>query len=84
MLIFFYKTEDKNAKKFMALFKSLSEKLYENTNLSLLRCNLAKNELFDLFEFTVEHTPNIVFLRNRMKQHPIYFSSSVISPESII
>lgn len=43
VMIFFYKTEDKNGKQFMSVFKTLTEQLYENENLSLLRCNLSKN-----------------------------------------
>ena len=39
-VIFFYKSHDKNAKIFMDLFETLTKKLYENTNLSMLRCNL--------------------------------------------
>ena len=83
-IVFFYKTSDKNGKKFMELFKSLTDKLYENNNLSMLRCNLEKNEVEDLLELSVENTPHIIFFRNKMTNHPIYFSNSVISPETII
>ena len=32
----------------------------------------------------ISHTPNIIFFRNRMKEHPIYFNLHTISIESVI
>lgn len=83
-VIFFYRSHDKNAKIFMDLFETLTKKLYENTNLSMLRCNLQKNDVLDLLEIGVENTPNIVFLRNKMKQLPIYFNARTMTTESVI
>lgn len=43
VVVFIYRDEDRLQAKFMDLFKFLSEKLKNNQNLSLLRCNLSKN-----------------------------------------
>jgi hypothetical protein len=45
IVIFIYRNGDRAQNKFMDLFKFLTEKLKNNQNISLLRCNLSKNEI---------------------------------------
>lgn len=67
VLIFLYKTDDRNVRKFMGLFEELTKKLSLNENLHLFRCNIDKNEVTLKLGFQTTSTPALVFFRNRMK-----------------
>lgn len=84
VLLFLYKDEDRLQAKFMDLFKFLTNKLQNNKNISLLRCNLSKNEIEGKLEFQAKITPMIVFYGHRMKDKPVHFVNRVISAQNVI
>lgn len=85
VVIFLYKDEDHSNKKFMNLFKFLTGKLAINPNISLLRCNLSRNEIIDKIGFEPKVTPWIIFYGHRMKNAaPVHFQNGIISSQTVI
>lgn len=84
MVVFLYRDTDKYRKPFISLFKELIVKLKENKNVSLLLCNLSKNEIEMKLGFEVKVSPAVSFYRNKIKGIPIHFSGTKMSAESII
>lgn len=68
----------------MRVFEFMMAKLRDNKNLLLLRCDVGLNEMDEKLGFVSKPTPRVVFFRNRMKTHPIYFSGKTISHSSLL
>ena len=84
IVMFLYEKTDPISKELMKLFEFLVVKLKDNKNLLLLRCDVGMNEMDDKLGFVVKPTPRLIFLRNRMRDHPIHFGGKTISSSSVI
>lgn len=84
VLLFLYEKSKPSSKDLMNLFEFLLLKLKNNKNLLLLRCDVGMNEVEEKLGFVIKPTPKIVFLRNRMKDYPIHFTSKTISTKTVI
>lgn len=84
VLLFLYDKSEPKSKELLKHFEYLVNKLQNNKNLLLLRCDVSVNEVEEKLGFTIKPTPKIVFFRNRMKDYPIHFTGSIISTQSLV
>ena len=84
ILLFLYDRKEPISKELMKLFEFLVQKLQNNKNLLLLRCDVGLNEVEDKLELVAKPTPKLIFFRSRMRNLPINFMGKTISASSVL